>query len=571
MKSQLAVKVRWIVVLIGICIWSCLAGPCYSIAAESIKTIAFTGSQAYGLPVGVEYSNLLYNPAINESGDVAYFGSISGSGISPTSGFALWLAKKNGLTDLVVRQGTRAPGTPDSASFIALGGNESQIENPLLNRSGSIVFEAAYQDSNNEGIWRYSHLTGVELVARTLGAAPGTSNTFVDLDRANPKFSDAGTVAFLGEVGGFDRTGIWRDGDTSDLQLVARQGFPAPAPNESYVWRSFVRTRTDVAMSDASQIAFYANAELAVEGTEIIGGVWAQLNRGLELIAQDGQQVAGVQLSLPPGSAVKPTINSKQHVAFVADFTKEDATQFSGSGVWVARPNDSLELLARTDLPPLGLPAGYDIASYSRLTLNAVGQVAFTGVSNGKDSSLWIGSGVEELNLVALSGQSAPGTSENVYFDEFTSHVINANGQIAFRASLSGVGVDDSNRHGIWALDSSNQLTLIVREGEAMDVDDGPTIDMRIIAALNNSLASYGVSGNDDARGSAFNDYGQLAFSATFSDGSSGIFVSNVLAVPEPKASTALALAVMAVAIPAYMRRGFPNLRTSARVLRSTF
>jgi hypothetical protein len=32
----------------------------------------------------------------------------------------------------------------------------------------------------------------------------------------------------------------------------------------------------------------------------------------------------------------------------------------------------------------------------------------------------------------------------------------------------------------------------------------------------------------------AFNDLGQFAFLATFTDGSSGIFVSNVAAIPEP-------------------------------------
>ncbi|MEZ6072461.1 MAG: PEP-CTERM sorting domain-containing protein [Pirellulales bacterium] len=41
-------------------------------------------------------------------------------------------------------------------------------------------------------------------------------------------------------------------------------------------------------------------------------------------------------------------------------------------------------------------------------------------------------------------------------------------------------------------------------------------------------------SGNQDGRNSLFNDRGQVAFGATFTDGTSGIFVSNAVAVPEP-------------------------------------
>jgi len=41
-------------------------------------------------------------------------------------------------------------------------------------------------------------------------------------------------------------------------------------------------------------------------------------------------------------------------------------------------------------------------------------------------------------------------------------------------------------------------------------------------------------TGNQDGLASAFNEYGQLAFSAVFTDGSRGVFVTNAVAVPEP-------------------------------------
>ena len=75
-------------------------------------------------------------------------------------------------------------------------------------------------------------------------------------------------------------------------------------------------------------------------------------------------------------------------------------------------------------------------------------------------------------------------------------------------------------------------LRLIVRQGDTIDVDDGPGIDLRTIRYL--SVFSSN-TGNDDGRGSGFNDLGQLAFKATFTDGATGIFVSDRVAViPEP-------------------------------------
>ena len=65
------------------------------------------------------------------------------------------------------------------------------------------------------------------------------------------------------------------------------------------------------------------------------------------------------------------------------------------------------------------------------------------------------------------------------------------------------------------------------------------------------SLSFTGGSGNEDGLPSGFNERGQVAFYATFTDGSSGVFVSNVVAVPEPTA-----LLLMVGALGAVDRRG---------------
>ena len=87
-----------------------------------------------------------------------------------------------------------------------------------------------------------------------------------------------------------------------------------------------------------------------------------------------------------------------------------------------------------------------------------------------------------------------------------------------------------------------------------MDVDDGPGTDLRTVLEVFFVGGSSTVSGlfpagtgNEDGRPSSFNDSGQLTFGALFTDGTSGVFVSNLVAVPEPSATVLLALGALGV------------------------
>ncbi len=72
-------------------------------------------------------------------------------------------------------------------------------------------------------------------------------------------------------------------------------------------------------------------------------------------------------------------------------------------------------------------------------------------------------------------------------------------------------------------------MQLIARTSDLLELAPG---DFRTISFL----GFVSGTGNSDGRPSGFNNLGQLAFLASFTDGSSGIFVSNLVAVPEPSA-----------------------------------
>ncbi len=216
------------------------------------------------------------------------------------------------------------------------------------------------------------------------------------------------------------------------------------------------------------------------------------------------------------------------------------------SGIWSEGGGSGLVLVARSGNEAPGTPEGvyFHFISGATPALNNAGQTAFSGgltgtrVDGSNDRGLWSEGGGSGLALVTRSGNQAPGTPEGVHFRFFSgATALNNAGQTAFKGSLTGTEVDGLNDFGIWAENLQGVLTLIARTGDLLNVDDGLGTDFRTIS----SLSFVGGTGNGDGRSSAFNDMGQLAFRADFTDGSSGMFVSNLVAVPEP---TALLLAV---------------------------
>lgn len=142
---------------------------------------------------------------------------------------------------------------------------------------------------------------------------------------------------------------------------------------------------------------------------------------------------------------------------------------------------------------------------------------------------MWFGS-AGSLSLLVREGQDAPGAPEGVKFgspkgndDAFWAGSVNAREQIAIVGQVTGGGLLDSGNdglYGIWAYDPLLGMQLVALEGMPIEVTPG---DLRTVAfvSLNGGMAER-----------ALNDSGQLAFYASFTDGSEAILVAWA---PEPK------------------------------------
>ncbi len=235
-------------------------------------------------------------------------------------------------------------------------------------------------------------------------------------------------------------------------------------------------------------------------------------------------------------------VNDAGQVAFLALLQGVDDS--SDLGIW-SEGSGHLSLVARKGSPAPGTDGGF-FGGFSLPVINGEGQTAFSGilrtggaVTSLNDSGIW-SEGSGRLQPVAREGSPAPGTDGTNFGGFLLSRpVINGAGQTAFVASLEGGGT------GIWAEDTSSILRRVACEGDLLEVADG---DVRTIS----DLGFVGDSGNEDGRRSGFNDLGQVAFHATFTDGSSGVFVTNV---PEPSTSALGCTALLALLALAQRKR----------------
>jgi hypothetical protein len=191
---------------------------------------------------------------------------------------------------------------------------------------------------------------------------------------------------------------------------------------------------------------------------------------------------------------------------------------FNDRGIWI-ETDAGLREVARTDDPMPGVE-GRDFGGFSNLVVNDAGRVAFTASSTSLflfDSIFSEGTS-GQLELVTREFRAAPGTSEANFdfnpndFVGIPELTLNQAGQVAFTSGLTGPGVNEGNDMGLWAQDTSGELKLIVREGDEIEAAPG---DSRVVER-------FGFGG--------MNDLGQIAFDAIFTDGTSGVFLSNEVA-----------------------------------------
>jgi hypothetical protein len=474
--------------------------PATALPAGRTATVAVTGQQAGGTPTGAVFSTFWSVPVLNNAGQVAFGGFLAtgGGGVTTSNDAGIWRD-----ATLIAREGFQAGG-------VSTGGVFSGFNGPVLNDLGQSVFSAQLRSgtgdvtsSNDFGIWRDS-----TLVVREGSQAPGTATGAVFLSfPGSPVVNHAGQIGFeaflLSGSGGVTTSndnGIWRD-----ATLIAREGSQAPGAPTGAAFSSF----GNPVINGGGQVAFSATMLAGTGGvtTSDDTGIW----RDATLLAREGNQAPGTATGVLFASFGTPVLNDVGQTSYFATLSGTGITSENDSGIW----RDST-IVAREGNQAPGTATGVVFASFGSPVLNDAGQVTYfatlsgTGIGSVNDSGIW-----RDSTLVARKGNEAPGTPSGAVFSGFGVPAMNDNGQVAFEGFLriGDGGVTISNDGGLWIVGTNGDALLVAREGDTLA---GRTIS---------SLSILANSGGSDGRGRAINEFGQLAYRASFTDGAQGIFL----------------------------------------------
>ncbi|NOZ39927.1 MAG: hypothetical protein GXP24_06850, partial [Planctomycetes bacterium] len=429
---------------------------------------------------------------------------------------------------------------------------------PAINASGHTAFYARLSGAgvsnlNSEAIFSEGRGGGPKLVARAGNAAPGAppeASRFGRFQEAFPTINSRGQTAFTARLEN-NRLAVFSESVNAGLTLQAMTGESFPGAEPGITLR--IISDTSPVLNGDGDIAFAANLSNSKTNPSGPRAIFKKRSgEDLQLLAHEGAQAPGLAEGVLFGSQTSGvSINTRGEAAFFAQLNDE-SIPFSISGTF-SEEGGSLSLINRER----GAAGGVAYTAGVSHIINDGGYTAF--FASGPNGTAIFGgvssegrTGVSELLFI---GDAAPGFADGTKLRFFNNPSVNVHGQIAVQALLQGSGITAERDEAIFAQDSSGEFQLIISEGGVIDVsEDSDASDIRTVA----ELMFARLTGNADGRPSGFSDRGELSFYASFTDGTSGIFVSDVVAIPEPTAQVlGLVAGLFALACP---RRHFVRL-----------
>lgn len=498
-----------------------------ALAAPAVRTVALLGQQAPGTSPGVIFTSLGQRPpAINNLGQVAFRGFLAGGDADNTNAIGIW-SEGGGPLELVARSGSHVPGLPAGVTYFDIG-------YPFISDNGTTAAQGFFQgagiNSGNDQGYLTTFAGTTNILAREGDQAPGMPSGVAFGLRGEPLLNNVGKLAF--NIATSANSGIWSD-YSGALSPIVLSGTQAPGLPTGTNFGSFGFV-SEGGFNSAGQIVF-ANA-ITPRGGPF--GIWSARDADTSLVAISGQQAAGLPVGTTLLGGAGLSLNSVGQILYSGRFSDGDSDQSNDYGIWLF-DNGSTDLIVRSGEQAPGMPTGATF-QYLSGALSEQGQILFTGTAAGNgvttdnNVAIWKRDIAGTIQLLAREGDQAVGLPTGFTYGEaapestliFSNRTINSLGQVAFHLQYNSIS-GSSARSGIWAQDINGNLQLIAAVGFPLEIAPG---DTRIVR----DLLFHGSGNNESGQRSGFNDRGQVAFWARFTDDSAGIFVSNLVAIPEP-------------------------------------
>lgn len=266
----------------------------------------------------------------------------------------------------------------------------------------------------------------------------------------HPDLNDVGQISFSRppfrthwgspDVDAADGFGIFLE-SSAGLQPLALPGEQAPETSPGV---RFVGLGSTTALNNAGQHAFWTY--LTGDGIDASNnnGIFTGDLEGLRMVAREGDAVPGhPELSFENvGDRISGLqLNDRGQVAFSAKLVgPEFDTHANVWGVFTEGLGNGLRMIARNRQQVPGQEEGKLFQATGGAQINDQGQTLFASALDVPGSTTrHYGLFLEDeagLQLLIESGQTAPGTASGAQFDVQTGHVLNENGQVAFKSRL---------------------------------------------------------------------------------------------------------------------------------------
>jgi len=338
-----------------------------------------TGSPAPGVPAGATISGFTV-PVANTAGQMAYTGSISGSGIFPGNNEVVYRDQT-----LVARTGTPAPGLPagttlrfisggvqindvgqvayiarvlkpggsftsypvvyrDTTPFAVAGEPApglpagvvvTDLHAPTINGQGQVAFRAFWTSPGGvQGATIYRDQTPIISTGDPAPALTGITITGFSSQFQAPQINDAGQIAYAADLGGTGVTFLDNQAVYRNHTLIARTGMSVPVLSPDRVVGR-IGSFTGALLSANGFVAFRSGVS-ELSGVELGQAVWFGDGNELVDMIVPGDFIAGQRVLGVFDSAISTRLNQRGQAAFRVSLQGASGTM---SALAVLAPN----------------------------------------------------------------------------------------------------------------------------------------------------------------------------------------------------------------------------------------
>ena len=425
----------------------------------------------------------------------------------------------------VAYSGQTRPGSSNGESFGSFGF-------PSLSNSGLVAFPT------DRGVYAEASSGELRPVVQIDDGVPGIPGSEFK-SFLYTWINDAGEVTFDGEYTANSPRlrGIWSEIGGSGLNEVIRDA--VPIPNIGTVYHPWSLTN----VNDDGVVSMFSRILVATGNPD---QVLFRMSDGLgSPITFVPDEAPGLGESLQFTYIIGASMNNDGRVVFKTILTDPDNNFERIVSLWKTDDELELELLLKERDAGLQAPNGEEYRVYmGSPAISNRDEVAFLATSHDPltnpgisrdDLAIWVRRENGEYELVVEQGapSSELAAGETIGW-LFTAPKINDAGHVAFGSLVTGHPPATRNENSIWVSSPDEEPKLIIRSGDLIEVEEGDYREVSVLWRTGRSELEDGTLGSHKDV-FAFNNAGDIAFSAEFTDGTAGVFLASQV-IPEPSA-----------------------------------